>query len=318
MMRPAAILVAGALALGLAAAAPAALAQTPPPAAYRAPHAVKAPILALVRAGRRLVAVGDYGTALLSDDDGRTWRQAAQMPTRETLTAASFIDGRHGWAVGHGGIVLATRDGGETWERLHSAGNDVVLFSVRFANAEQGLAVGAFGHAMETRDGGRSWRRLEVARGEQADRHLYHIFAGADSLLWITAEAGTVFRSGDGGASFTTLSLPYKGSIWSGLTLQDGSVLVAGMRGHVLHSTDQGRSWREVASGTDQALTAGVQRTSGEIVLAGLGGTVLRSRDGGRSFSAQVRPERQSHTGLVEAGGALHTVSLGGLGGVLP
>lgn len=292
--------------------------ESAPPApgsAFKALHASRAPMMAAARAGKRIVGVGDYGTVLLSDDEGRSWRQAAQVPTRGTLTALHFVNDRQGWAVGHGGIVLATRDGGDNWAQLYSAGKEVVLFSVRFADAERGLAVGAFGFAMETRDGGRSWQQLSVAQGEQADRHLYHIFAGADSTIWITAEAGTVFRSGGGGGSFAALPLPYKGSIWGGMALRDGSLLVWGMRGHVLHSADQGRSWREVSSGTDQAITAGVQMASGEIVLAGLGGVVVRSRDGGRTFTAQTRPERQSHTALIEAGSALHTFTLAGIGG---
>lgn len=301
--------------MALPAIAPAAATAAAGAAAFRAPQAVRAPMMAVARAGERLVAAGDYGTVLLSDDAGRTWRQAATVPTRETLTALSFIDARHGWAVGHGGLVLATRDAGNTWESLHSAGKEVALFAVHFTDAAQGLAVGAFGFAMETRDGGRSWRKFAVAQGELADRHLYSIFAGADGSVWIAAEAGTVFRSPDGGRSFVALALPYKGSLWGGAVLSDKSILVWGMRGHVLHSADQGRVWREVPSGTDQAFTAGLQRPGGEVVLVGLGGVVARSRDGGRNFSTHVRPQRQSHTAVIEAGGTIHTFTLAGVGG---
>lgn len=308
---------AGMAALALAAAAGAVAPSSPAPAAaaFKAPHATRAPMMAGARAGNRLVGVGDYGTVLLSDDNGQSWRQAAQMPTRETLTAVSFVDERQGWAVGHGGIVLATRDGGENWQQLHAAGKEVVLFSVRFADAQHGLAVGAFGYAMETRDGGRNWRQLSLAQGDQADRHLYHIFSGADASLWITAEAGVVLRAEGGDDHFAALTLPYKGSIWGGLGLKDGSLLVWGMRGHVLLSTDQGQSWRDVPTGTDQSLTAGMQMANGEIVLAGLGGVLLRSRDGGHSFTLQTRPERQSHTALIATDGAPHTLTLSGVGG---
>jgi photosystem II stability/assembly factor-like uncharacterized protein len=58
-----------------------------------------------------------------------------------------------------------------------------------------------------------------------------------------------------------------------------------------------------------------VQRTGGEIVIAGLGGALVRSKDGGRSFAAQTRAERQSHTALVEAGEALLSFTLAGIGG---
>lgn len=311
------IMLAGVATLILSTATGAVTPSIPPPAttAFKAPHATRAPMMAGVQAGGRLVGVGDYGTVLLSDDNGQSWRQAAHVPTRETLTAASFIDQRQGWAVGHGGIVLATRDGGENWERLYSAGQDVVLFSVRFADARHGLAVGAFGYAMETGDGGRSWRQLSLAQGDQADRHLYHIFSGADAGLWITAEAGVVLRAEGGDGHFAALTLPYKGSIWGGLGLQNGSLLVWGLRGHVLLSTDQGQSWRDVPTGTDQSLTAGMQMADGEIVLAGLGGVLLRSRDGGHTFALQTRSERQSHTALLATDGAPFTLTLSGIGG---
>lgn len=299
-------------------AAPAPQAPTPSAAAFKAPLASRASMLAAARAGQRLVSVGDYGTVLLSDDGGQRWRQAHHVATRETLTAVSFVDDKRGWAVGHGGVVLASTDGGENWALRHQAGPQVALFSVHFTNANEGLAVGAFGHAMQTRDGGHQWQPLALGQGDQADRHLYHIFSGPKATLWVTAEAGGLFRSDDGGQTFTLIPLPYKGSIWGGLALNNGSLMVWGMRGHVLLSADQGRSWRDVQSGTDQAFTAGIQQPDGELVLVGLGGVVARSRDGGQTFSTQVRPERQSHTALMATeGGQPQSFTLTGIGGPL-
>lgn len=282
--------------------------------AYMAPHATRTPIMAVTRAGERIIAAGDYGTVLLSDDAGRSWRQA-RVPTRATLTALAFRDAQQGWAVGHGGVVLGTQNGGEQWTKLADLGRDVVPFAVHFNDAQHGLVVGAFGFAAATTDGGRSWRTMTVSRGEYADQHLYSIFKGPNNTLWISAEGGMVFRSGDGGDSFEPVRLPYKGSIWGGVALRDGSILVWGMRGRVLRSGDGGRAWKEVPSGSQQALTTGVQLASGEVVVAGLGGAVIRSQDGGHTFTAQIRPERQSHTALIEAGGSLHTFTLAGIGG---
>ncbi|MBZ0133536.1 MAG: YCF48-related protein [Rhodocyclaceae bacterium] len=282
--------------------------------AYMAPHATRAPIMAATRAGERIITAGDFGTVLLSDDAGRSWRQA-RTPTRATLTALYFIDAQRGWAVGHGGVVLSTQDGGEKWVQLSGLDREAVPFAVHFTDAQRGLVVGAFGYAAVTADGGRSWQKTKISRGEYADQHLYNIFAGPKGALWVAAEGGTVFRSVDDGISFEAVPLPYKGSIWGGLVLRDGAVLVWGMRGHVLRSGDGGRTWTDVPSGTQQALTTGLQLAGDEIVIAGLGGAVVRSRDGGRSFAAQIRPERQSHTALVEAGDALITFTLAGIGG---
>ena len=312
------LLVTAATALAAPAPATGPVAPAQSAAAFQSPQASRAPMLAAARAGKRLVSVGDYGTVLLSDDNGQSWRQASRVATRETLTAVSFVDDKLGFAVGHGGVVLASTDGGENWTVRHRAGPEVVLFSVHFANAQEGLAVGAFGHAMQTRDGGSHWHTLTLVQGEQADRHLYQVFVGPNATLWVTAEAGGLFRSDDGGNTFTAVKLPYKGSIWGGLALKDGTLMVWGMRGHVLLSADQGRSWRDAQSGTDQAFTAGLQRPDGELVLVGLGGVVARSRDGGQTFSTQVRPERQSHTALIATEGGLpQSFTLTGLGGPL-
>lgn len=290
-------------------------AAAPAAEAFRGPHATRAPIMAAARAGERIVAAGDYGTILLSDDAGANWRQAASVASRATLTALAFADARQGWAAGHGGTVLATQDGGERWTRLADLGRDVVPFALRFSDARHGLVVGAFGFAAVTEDGGRTWKQRTISEGETGDRHLYGIFAGPPGVLWVTAEGGVVLRTDDGGHSFRTVTLPYKGSIWGGMALHDGAVLVWGMRGNILRSGDGGRTWTAVPSGTQQALTAGVQLAGGEIVIAGLGGVVLRSRDGGRAFTAQTRPQRQSHTALIEAGSALHAFTLAGIGG---
>ena len=101
-------------------------AQAPSPVtAFKGRLATKAPLLALTQIGPRLVAVGDFGVILLSDDAGATWRQAESVATRNMLTAVTFADANRGWAVGQGGTVLHTADGGQNWALQTAAGNDV-------------------------------------------------------------------------------------------------------------------------------------------------------------------------------------------------
>src|SRR5437868_2175092 len=72
--------------------------------------AARSPLLAIERAGNRVVAVGLRGHIVYSDDSGATWRQAL-VPVSVDLLGVSFPSPKVGWAVGHGGVVLATRDG---------------------------------------------------------------------------------------------------------------------------------------------------------------------------------------------------------------
>ncbi len=47
-------------------------------------RAVDAMLTAVARAGERLAAVGERGTILLSDNNGKTWRQAKQVAGHAT------------------------------------------------------------------------------------------------------------------------------------------------------------------------------------------------------------------------------------------
>jgi photosystem II stability/assembly factor-like uncharacterized protein len=257
----------------------------------RAPQAL---LLDVARAGGRIVGVGEWGHVVLSDDDGKTWRQAKSVPTRITLTGVWFVDPRQGWAVGHDAVIIHTSDGGEVWELQHAAPDDEMpLFSVWFENRTHGLAVGAFGLMLETRDGGRSWERISgVGTGEE-DHHLNRIFAGPDGTIFIAAEYGSVYRSDDGGTTWKHLHPRYAGSFWGGLTTQESAVLVFGMRGHIFRTQDLGETWVEIPSGTEQSLGGATQLADGRIVIVGLGGAVLFSGDGGNSFAATVRPDRR-------------------------
>ena len=240
-------------------------------------------LLGVARAGARMVAVGEYGNILLSDDDGKTWRQAQNVPTTVTLTSVHFADAKTGWAVGHDTVVIATADGGETWAKQYGGGeSDNALLSVYFKDASHGWAVGAFNYTVETTDAGRTWVERKTlmppppagttptpaagpididptapkktvpgagaadpyAAPEGDENHLNAMFAGPDAgTIFIAAEAGAVYRSLDAGVTWQKVLTGYPGSFWGGLTAKDGSVYATGMRGNIWRSTDKGATW---------------------------------------------------------------------------
>src|SRR5438034_11738498 len=61
------------------------------------PQSMHGAMLAVALAGPRIVAVGERGVVLLSDDRGATWRQVA-IPVSVTLTAVRFVNDKTGWA----------------------------------------------------------------------------------------------------------------------------------------------------------------------------------------------------------------------------
>jgi photosystem II stability/assembly factor-like uncharacterized protein len=247
--------------------------------------------------GDRIIAVGERGHILVSDDRGQTWTQV-ETPTRSTLTAVTAVDRRHAWAVGHDGVILHSRDGGSSWVRqFYAPDGERPLLDVWFADPEQGLAVGAYGTVMATVDGGETWQRSLI---DPEEPHANAITRASDGTLYVAAEFGLVLRSDDGGATFARLPSPYAGSFFGLLALRDGALLIFGLRGHLYRSTDRGAHWHRIQTGTSATLLTGVQRSDGTVLIAGLDGALLVSGDGGRTFERHQLPDRRGIAAMVE------------------
>ncbi|MBT9519981.1 MAG: glycosyl hydrolase [Dechloromonas sp.] len=272
-------------------------------AAQKSSAANQFAIFGAATAKKRVVAVGDYGTILISDD-GRKFHQANSVPASSTLTAVSFFDEKSGWAVGHWGAILHTADGGENWN-IQRMDTDVdrPLFSVHFIDQQRGVAVGLWSLLLRTQNGGKTWEPINLPPppdGGKADRNLFKVFASAKGTLLVAAERGLVLRSDDNGNTWQYILTPYNGSFWSGISLKSGVLLVAGLRGTIYRSTDDGRIWSAVNSGVKSSITDIIQ-LDGKIIAVGLDGVQLESVDDGATFSATQRDDRLSLTAAVSA-----------------
>lgn len=262
-------------------------------------------LLDAARAGERIVAVGEHGIVLLSDDGGRSYRQAKQVPASSTLTAVYFTDANHGWAVGQWGVILSTGDGGETWTLQRSDTSiDQPLFSVYFTDARHGWAVGLWSLLLVTEDGGHVWTVSKLPRppgGGKADRNLFHIFAGPSGTLFIAAEQGMVLRSRDGGATWEYRQTGNKGSLWTGTASADGTIFVGGLLGHLYRSRDGGDTWDAIDSASTGSITDLVA-SGNRINGVGLDGFIINGTSTDERFTARQRPDRAALTGLVVSG----------------
>jgi len=259
------------------------------------------------RAGSRIIAVGEHGIVLISDDEGKTWRQARHVPVSATLSAVTFTDAKHGWAVGQWGVILATSDGGETWAKQRmDVAVDQPLFSVLFTNDHDGIAVGLWSLMLATHDGGKTWTRTTLPKppgGGKADRNLYRIFADRQGALYIASEQGMVLKSTDGGANWDYLATGGKGSLWSGVATPDGRIVVGGLLGSLFQSSDGGVTWSPLKPETKSSITDLVASGNG-LLGVGLDGLVFRQREGSSSFEVHQRKDRAAVTAaLIDATG---------------
>lgn len=252
-------------------------------------------------AGERLIAVGEFGHVVLSDDRGVTWRQAKTVPTQSTLTGVTFVNKDLGYAVGHDATVIRTTDGGETWDLVYNdSESEMAFMTVYFENENRGFAMGAFSFIVETSDGGETWEERSLSEGLLDDYHLNKLFSDKDGDLFVAAEFGVVYHSTDKGRSFNRIQTQYEGSFWGGFGMSDGSVMVFGMRGNAFRSWDKGQTWEKVDTGTDKSIAGGVQLGNGKIVLVGLQGYVGYSDNGGKSFTEVTRSDRLGYAAVTD------------------
>jgi photosystem II stability/assembly factor-like uncharacterized protein len=276
--------------------------------------------------GKRLVAVGDRGHVLFSDDNGASWVQA-KVPTTQMLTAVYFIDDTHGWAVGHDAQILATTDAGATWvKQYEDLELESPLLDIWFKDRSLGYAVGAYGVLLETTDGGANWEDVSDRMDNEDAYHLNAIVEVKNSGLFAVGEQGMMFRSPDWGQTWETLDSPYEGSLFGALgTNEAGTLLVYGLRGHLFRSTDFGSTWQAISLNTanngplEFGLADGNRLADGSIVIIGHGGTVLKSTDNGQNFTVTNRADRLSLAGVAAMeNGNLILVGQGGVHAATP
>ena len=278
--------------------------------AMMTPLAKSSPLLAVAQAGQRLVAVGQRGHILVSDNGGADWTQVP-VPVSSDLTAVFFASPSKGWAVGHDGVILATEDGGEHWqkqldgrqagrimadfyrngadrqladeaEQIVADGADKPFLDVWFADETTGYVVGAFNLIFKTTDGGHTWQPLYGRTANPQRLHLYALQKGEDGL-YIAGEGGLLLHARPGSDDFTKIELPYDGSLF-GLRTHGKALLVFGLRGNLFRSEDGGAHWSKVETGERSALVGSASGQNGRISVIAQSGAVLTSDDDFQHF----------------------------------
>ncbi len=303
-------------------------------------------LLGVASAGERLVAVGERGVVVLSDDQGKSWRQVS-IPVSVTLTAVNFANAKKGWAVGHRGVILATADGGETWvqqlegkqfaqralaqvkasaspasaaladaELLVKDGADKPFLDVSFADDKHGLAVGGYGLCAATQDGGASWAACMGQLPNPKGAHLYSI-ARNGQAVYIAGEQGVVLRAADG-VNYTAVASPYTTSLFTVGIAQNGHIVLGSLRGAAFVSTDQGSSFDKLATDTPGSFSGATRTRDGRLLLSTQIGQLLEYDPVARRLKAVTAPPMPPLAGLTQsASGALVMVGVRGAS-VLP
>lgn len=190
-----------------------------------------------VNAQGRAVAVGSFGTVLISDDAGKTWNAAkydwAQFladPVDPHFYDVIVNDSGVITIVGEYGLILRSTDGGKKWTS-QNRGEIASLFDIELRADGVGFAVGQNGAALSTRDGGTSWKPMKTT----ATAPLLSVWSSADGRI-VIAGMREMIESSDGGATWKTRTDQDFATAWySGMASPaSGGLIVVGHSGRIV------------------------------------------------------------------------------------
>jgi len=293
----------------------------------------------IARSGTRMVAVGERGRIMLSDDNGVTWRQVLS-PVSTTLICCRFASDKVGWISGQMGVVLKTTDAGESWIRVldgFAAAKAMVAEAqadaakpvaasappsddatpTELQNAQFFVSSGASiplltllplseTHVMVFGGFGLALESLDGGMtwngiaARVPDPNGLHIYAALQTSEAVTAVGEQgLILRAPACGAFTTIQSPFSGSLFGLLPVAAGKQLAFGLQGAVLLSNDDGLTWQSSSPATSSGILAGIVLLDQRIVLGDEGGNLLVSSDAGHSF--KLFPVMVPVTGLAQA-----------------
>lgn len=256
-------------------------------------------LLDITLVGERLVAVGERGHIIFSDDDGRTWRQA-KVPVITALTAVYFVNENTGWAVGHDAVVLNTKDGGLTWTKQFDGfrANEMVLNAAKSTKEfyehelSKALVLGSDARiSLAEENLENATYALEDAQIDFEDRStkpLLDLWFKNEKEGLVIGAYGMIFKTLDGGNTWLSWSShvenPDRFHLNSITQIDENRLMIVGEAGLMLRTQDAGETWTQMLSPYDGSFF-GVMNLSNDIQLAfGLRGNLARSDNFGSSW----------------------------------
>lgn len=212
------------------------------------PRSAYALLLDIVNTGSHLLAVGEHGSIVVSND-GVKWEQV-KAPVRSPLTAITFVDAQNGWAVGHDAAIVKTSDGGKTWVLQNFQPElEKPLLDVLFLDGTNGFAVGAYGLFLKTSDGGGTWTEVDAPAVRGGETHLNAMTKLDNGNLLIVGEQGMIAVSADNGATWSKLKSPYDSSFFGAIASGATGAIIYGLRGNVYKMDDITLAEKEAVEG---------------------------------------------------------------------
>jgi photosystem II stability/assembly factor-like uncharacterized protein len=195
------------------------------------------------------------------------------------------------YALTSGGSIFKSTDSGSSWKAL---GNIVGVNAIALSPAASPAVYAGTAHGVvRSADGGQSWGQTGLS---DVAINVLAVDAHTPSTLYASGSAGTIYRSVDGGADWTSASVDsfpnQSGAAIAFIAIDPftPSILYAlsgGPRGTLYKSTDGGHSWSIISAANVYASVLVTDPALPSTLYANLDGAGLsKSTDGGTTWAA--------------------------------
>ncbi len=235
-----------------------------------------------------LIATENGSHLLRTTDGGLTATDVS--PSTLPLFAAAFASPTQAVAAGQAGVTVTSGDAGVTFSHVPPSGGRIPgpFLQLRAASARVAFAAGRAGTLARTSDGGQTWTDVGVpTTGDVIDVS----FPFPDTGYALDSN-GSLFRSNNGGASWSLLDTGTQARPASVLALDVNRVLLIGPRG-VRRSHTGGNAFAAVPGRIRHASLQHGDVARGAVFAYGPHALYV-STNGGVSWKAVKRPTRKS------------------------
>ena len=131
---------------------------------------------------------------------------------------------------------------------------------------------------LSSKDKGETWKLVSDKLENPDGYHLNSVISTSSDQLYIVGENGIGFHSNNLGQTWSTMTLPYTGSLFGiiAYSKSNESQLVAfGLQGNYMVSLDAGKHWQHQQLPTSTSLLGGSFSKQGKAYLVGHGGIII-------------------------------------------
>ncbi len=257
-------------------------------------------------------AVGDSGTIIVSNDDGKSWQTKKKsylgkfndiyinrdktafivgdssklflgFNNLDSLTSIpleggytffriKFIDDKTGFITGNRGLILKTVNGGINWTKV-STNTNQIIFDIAFFDSKRGVAAGWNGLLLTTNDGGNTWTPNNQSL---TDNYLKSVDVTSNGYGILAGGDGTIFFTRNYGSSWDRIETKMTNGFQKVKYINDDNVLIVGSQGTLIVSTDKGETWSLVDSQIFSNMNDIAVDTFGKIYIVGVNGMMFK------------------------------------------